>query len=162
MKRRFLDEGEKRAFILAKCKPSPFLYRLISSNNVGSSREGICIPCVNWKRRVEIGGLKRTKQPFLQLDQLICYLMQPGIHVEPDQRCMVRLIAGARQPDNPYRCVFPVPVATILDAVKENTYHACVFAWWEYNGRTEFFSSGHEARRVRSVVKSLLDDGQEL
>jgi hypothetical protein len=72
---------------------------------------------------------------------------------------MERLIEGARQEENPYRDLFPLPVQTILDATTDNTYRACVASWWEYNGRTEFFSSGHEARRVRSVVKSLGDSG---
>ena len=95
---------------------------------------------------------------MLQMDQLICFLMQPGVYMEPDHRCMERLIRAARQLDNPYRRVFPLPVQTILDAAKSNNFRACVDAWWEYNGHTEFFASGQEARRVRYLVKSGADD----
>ncbi len=30
-------------------------------------------------------------------------------------------------------------------------------AWWEYNGRTEFFASPFEARRVRCAIKAGCD-----
>jgi hypothetical protein len=163
MKRRFQSTEENRLFVLQKCKPSPFLYQLLSAPlREASRREPVCIPCVNWKRRVETGGLKRTKTPMLQLDQLLCFLMQPGTYMEPDQRCMERLIRGARQTDNPFRGIFPISASVILDTTKENTYHDCVRAWWEYNGRTEFFASGQEARRVRCVVKSLMENSEEL
>lgn len=155
-KRRFQCTEEIRSFVRKHCKISPFLYsRLVVVSHSPSARVGVCIPCVNWKRRVETNGLKRTKQPLLQLDQLILFLMQPGVFPEPDHRCMRRLVEGVRQADNPYKHLFPVPVQSILDMTKDNTYRACVAAWWEYNGRTEFFSSGQEARRVRSVVKAL-------
>lgn len=163
LKRRYQCHLENANFVRARCKSSPFLYRMLirptahadSSQQPqgGDTRQGVCIPCVNWKRRVETYGLKRTKQPMLQLDQLICYLMQPGVHSEPDHRCMERLIKAARQHDNPYRCVFPVPVQTILDNIEENNFYACVKSWWAYNGHSEFFASGQEARRVRNVVK---------
>ena len=89
---------------------------------------------------------------MLQLDQLICYLMRPGVYPEPDRRCIARLLAGARQPDNPFRFVFPVPVQTMLSTISSNTIAACLQAWWDYNGNTEFFSSGKEAKRVRSLL----------
>ena len=100
-------------------------------------------------------GSKYTprRQPVLQLDQLILFLLQPGFHQEPDHRCMERLITAARQADNPYRVVFPVQALTILDNARGNTLHACVVSWWVYNGRTEFFASGYEARMVRCALK---------
>jgi hypothetical protein len=154
LKRRYQSPRETSRFIRECCKPSPFLYAPLSNLECSPPRQGICIPCVNWKRRVETIGLRRTRQPKLQMDQLICYLLQPGAHAEPDHRCMERLIQAARQPGNPYRALFPVPVQTILDAVQENTFHACVVAWWAYNGNTEFFASGQEARRVRCALKA--------
>ena len=166
LKRRYQCHVENAAFARKRCKPSPFLFVHLTSapenvsNDEAEDRQGVCIPCVNWKRRVETCGLKRTKQPMLQLDQLICYLMQPGVHPEPDHRCMQRLIKAARQPDNPYRSVFPVPVQTILNATKDDTFIACIKAWWEYNGHTEFFASGHEARRIRSVAKRGCDQDE--
>ena len=159
MKRRFQKTEELSSFIRARCKPSPFLYQhllLCKSHNPSSDGQTstICIPCVNWKRRVETCGLKRTRQPMLQLDQLICFLMRPGPFTEPDHRCMERLIAAGRQEANPYRSIFPGPVQSILDAVQANNFQACVASWWTYNDRTEFFASGQEARRVRNALKT--------
>lgn len=164
MKRRLQDRGELARFVVERCKPSPFLYQRLSKPDslafmLGRGQLYVCIPCVNWKRRVETKSLRRTRQPRLQLDQLIYFVMQPGVHPEPDHRCMERLVLGARQDSNPFGLVFPLPVRTILSNVKENTYTACVAAWWDYNGRTEFFSSGQESRRARSVSKRLEDAG---
>lgn len=163
VKRRFIDLASNRDFIRARCKASPFLYRhllcpeqVLADSSVGSGSGvcvRICIPCVNWKRRVETIGLKRSREPMLQLDQLVYYLLQPGRYLEPDQRCMDRLLEAARDKTNPYRAIFPAPVQAVLDLTKANTYQACVMAWWEYNGRTEFFASGQEAKRVRNVMK---------
>lgn len=173
LKRRFQRPRDLAEFVSKHCKPTPFLYPFLcgasllhegeaSMSKASPKRKGslwgVCIPCVNWKRRVETFGLKRVKQPMLQLDQLICFLMQPGQHMEPDFRCMERLVQAARQQQNPFKGVFPCPVQSILDIVKKDTFQACVIAWWEYNGRTEFFSSGHEARRVRCAVKAAEDE----
>lgn len=170
LKRRFQRPKDVGEFVHKFCKPTPFLYPFLSAMSVGGSDAllqvpprrrgslwGICIPCVNWKRRVETSGLKRVKQPMLQLDQLICFLMQPGQHMEPDYRCMERLLQAARQSQNPFKGLFPSPVQSILERVEKDTFQCCVLAWWEYNGRTEFFSSGQEARRVRCAVKAVED-----
>jgi hypothetical protein len=156
MKRRFQKAEELSAFIRARCKPSPFLYQrlLLGPSEHEDPVVTICIPCVNWKRRVETCGLRRTRQPMLQLDQLICFLMRPGPFTEPDHRCMERLVVAGRDEANPYRGIFPAPVRSILDAVRDNTFRACVASWWTYNDRTEFFASGQEARRVRNALKT--------
>lgn len=52
------------------------------------------------------------------------------------------------------RAFFPLPVQTIVGMTKDDTYLACVAAWWQYNGRTEFFASTGEARRVRCALKA--------
>lgn len=96
---------------------------------------------------------------MLQLDQMILFLMQPGRHQEPDMRCMERLVKAVRQPCNPYRALFPAPVRWIVSRIKGDTYRDCVVAWWEYNGRTEFFASAQEARRVRCALKAEDDTG---
>lgn len=104
LKRRLFCVGEGLKFISERCKATPFVHaQLLDSLAGASGKRVLCIPCVNWKRRAERGTLKRTSSPMLQLDQLIVYLMQPGRHQEPDFRCMERLIAAVRQPDNPYR-----------------------------------------------------------
>jgi hypothetical protein len=155
VKRRYQRAAECAAFVRKRCKASPFLYSFLVAQT-GAEAIGVCIPCVNWKRRVETCGLRRMRLPMLQLDQLICFLLRPGQHMEPDRRCMGRLVLAARDPGNPYRCVFPAPVKAILERVEADTFVACVAAWWEYNGRTEFFASGQEARRVRGAVKAVV------
>ena len=141
--------------MLDRCKPSPFLYSLLQERlPCKTKKQALCIPCVNWKRRVQQGRLKRTTVPMLQLDQMILFLLQPGKHHEPDLRCMERLVSAVRQEDNPYRAIFPLPVQTITRAIQGDTYLHCVAAWWEYNGRSNFFASAQEARRVRCALKA--------
>jgi hypothetical protein len=164
LKRRFQCPKDIQAFISRRCKPTTFLYARLTGDHpcTTAKRQGLCIPCVNWKRRVGSGaGLKRTKRPMLQFDQLVMYLLQPGRHQEPDHRCMERLVKAIRQGGNPFACVLPLPVRTIVTLIKGDTYLHCVMAWWEYNGRTEFFASAQEARRVRGAVKLLQAEDEE-
>lgn len=155
LKRRLFNAAQGRKFILQRCKETPFLYSVLTQPGTESpEKQYLCIPCVNWKRRAEHGRLKRTRQPMLQLDQMILFLMQPGRFQEPDHRCMERLVVAVRQPDNLYRWIFPAPVQRIIQDISGDTYQHCVAAWWLYNGRTEFFSSPQEAKRVRSAVKA--------
>ena len=157
LKRRFQCPKDIQAFVVGRCKTTPFLHAHLANQARPSSpakRQGLCIPCVNWKRRVGSGaGLKRTRRPMLQIDQLILYLLQPGKHQEPDHRCMERLVKAIRQDTNPFARVLPTPVQSIVARIRNDTYLDCVMAWWEYNGKTEFFASAQEARRVRCAVK---------
>lgn len=155
LKRRLFNAEQGRRFVVQRCKQTPFLYPLLADRDASPrGKQYLCIPCVNWKRRAEHGRLKRTKQPMLQLDQLLMFLMQPGRFQEPDHRCMGRLVMALRQTDNLYRWLFPSPVQRIIRDISGNTYQHCVAAWWLYNGKTEFFSSPQEAKRVRSAVKA--------
>lgn len=160
LKRRLFNAAQGRRFVLNCCKDTPFLYPVLASHSVPrgrdetSQKQYLCIPCVNWKRRAEYGRLKRTRQPMLQLDQMILFLLQPGRFQEPDHRCMGRLVVAVRQPDNLYRGIFPAPVQHIVQRISGDTFQHCVAAWWVYNGKTEFFSSAQEAKRVRSAVKA--------
>ena len=106
LKRRLLCPVEGRKLLEERCKPTPFLYAHLMQYLCTAGRDQklhLCIPCVNWKRRVCQGSLKRVAQPMLQLDQMILFLMQPGKHQEPDLRCMERLVKAVRQVDNPFR-----------------------------------------------------------
>ena len=68
---------------------------------------------------------------------------------------MERLVRAIRQPDNPYSAtVFPTPVRWIASRIAGDSFRDCVMAWWEYNGRTEFFASAQEGRRVRCALKA--------
>ncbi len=156
MKRRMLNAKELASFVRNQCRPTPFVYRmLIAPECLGGTVFGVCIPCVNWKRRISVLPAKRRLQPMLQLDQLVYYLLRPGFFIEPDRRCIGRLLAGVRQPGNPFIRAFPLPAQTILSNLKDNTYDECVRAWWDYNGNTEFFGSGAEAKRVRSFLNCM-------
>lgn len=157
LKRRLFNSTQGRRFVQQRCKSTPFLYSVLTRAPAASDnpeKQYLCIPCVNWKRRAEHGRLKRTRQPMLQLDQMILFLMQPGRFQEPDHRCMERLVIAVRQPDNLYRFIFPFPVLRITRDITGNTYQHCVAAWWVYNGKSEFFSSPQEAKRVRSAIKA--------
>lgn len=158
MKRRVFNQVEGQSFVRKLCKPTPFLHTRLSSQSVLPGKHFMCIPCVNWKRRIAQGSRRRFGRPMLQLDQMILFLLQPGRHPEPDMRCMKRLVKAVRQPGNPYLPLFPAPVRWIVSRIRGNTYADCVVAWWEYNGRTEFFASAHEARRVRCALKGGHDD----
>jgi len=152
MKRRFQPREDVRKFVLAKCRPTPFAYLHIV-NGKAPGRGGLCIPCVNWKRRANGTGLRRCARPLLQLDQLMLFMLDPGGVPEPDQRCMDRLFRALRQADNPLRASFPLPVQTMLGSLGGNTYLHAVAAWWEYNDRTDFFQSAGQAKRVRLALK---------
>ncbi len=156
MKRRMQSREELAAFVLRRCWPTPFLYQLLSCPQPPGetdSRHELCIPCVNWKRRVvQARSVRRKRLPVLQMDQLIYYLLRPGVYPEPDRRCMGRLLVAARQSDNPFRFVFPLPVQTMLVNVRADTPAGCIEAWWGYNGSTEYFASGGEAKRVRALL----------
>jgi hypothetical protein len=155
LKRRLFCPVDGGRFVRERCKPSPFLHALLSQHELDVERKHyLCIPCVNWKRRVVQGSLRRTAKPMLQLDRMILFLMQPGRHQEPDMRCMERLVRAVRQPTNPYLSVFPAPARWIASKIAGDTYQHCVLAWWEYNGQTDFFASPQEARRVRCALKA--------
>lgn len=167
LKRRLFNADQGHRFVLQRCKETPFVYPVLTrppipSDGESSGKQYLCIPCVNWKRRAEHGRLKRTRQPMLQLDQMILFLLQPGRFQEPDHRCMERLVVAVRQPDNLYRGIFPAPVQRIIQDISGNTYQHCVAAWWVFNGKTEFFSSPQEAKRVRSAVKAGLVEEEEV
>jgi len=158
LKRRLFCPAEGYRFIRERCRTSPFLHACLSAREPSrhdQPPEYMCIPCVNWKRRVVQAAARGSSvKPLLQLDRMILFLLQPGRCQEPDLRCMERLVRAVRQPDNPYRSVFPGPVRTIVARIEGDTYQHCVAAWWEYNGRTEFFASAREARQVRCAVKA--------
>jgi hypothetical protein len=160
LKRRLFCPLEGQKFIREKCKPTPFLHAFLSNRKAepsGPVKDYLCIPCVNWKRRVVQGSLRRAGKPMLQLDRMILFLMQPGRHREPDMRCMERLVTAVRQVGNPYLAIFPHPARWIASRIDGDTYQHCVLAWWEYNGRTEFFQTAQEARRVRCALKAGLN-----
>ncbi len=158
-KRRYQDTSELHALIKEKCKATPFIYSSIM--NYKDPKSPICIPCVNWRRRVTKEGFKRSRRPLVQMDQLILYIMHPGANKELDQRCMGRLFEAIQQPDNPYRSCLPLPVVTILGGIQAITYNEVVKKWWEYNGCTEFFKSRNASKTVRAMLKAERDQAPD-
>lgn len=153
LRRRFQGLHDLRAFVRSKCRATPFAYTLLASVE-SKQRHPVCIPCINWKRRVcSQGGMKRCQIPCMQLDQLMLFMMQPGDSPEPDNRCMPRLFQALRDERNPYQQMIPLPVVWMLAHMKEDSYTHAVAAWWEYNRRTQFFRTAGEARRVRTAIK---------
>lgn len=163
LQKRLFNQDKFRKFVLEKCKETPFIYPILARDHdpvcpMRAGKQYLCIPCVNWRRRAESGRLRRHLKPMLQLDQMLLFLLQPGRFPEPDHRCMNRLVAAVRQPENMYRPFFPAPVVWMVDHIEENTYQHCVGAWWRYNHRTVFFASPQEAKRVRCAVKNGIVD----
>lgn len=149
-RRRYQDHSVLLAFLRDRCKPTSMVYTHLLSADETSQRMPLCIPCVNWKRRAQ------HKRSFLQLDQLMLALMQPGRVREPDQRCMGRLVEAVMFLGNPLRASFPLPVLGILSRLdpQDRSLAGISQAWWEYNHRTEFFRHAQTARLVRALVKA--------
>jgi hypothetical protein len=142
----------------------------------GEDRVLLCISCVNWQRRAcgqgkrPIGNNKPKKRQLLFIDQFALFMLRPGTTAFPDQRCVLRLVQALQTTRESADWVprlllglLPVPVQTMvlsidLTSLQSNmsegsVLHGMVQAWWEYNGRTPFFSHHLTAKLVRRVLK---------
>lgn len=153
-RRRYQLASQLKHMLQHKCTPTPFVQSLLLSTECSDDKEPLCVPCVNWKRRCWNGSLKRKAKPVLQIDQLIMFLLSPGSMQEPDQRCVQRLVLALKQPGNPLRKALPMQVETILGNMEGEDVHSAISAWWDYNGKCEFFANGDAARFVRSSIKA--------
>lgn len=161
--------GSLAAFVSLRCQPTPYAYQYFSGVR-GEQRVLLCISCVNWQRRA-CGHGKRTharpKKPLLFLDQFALFMLQPGTVVFPDQRCVLRLLQALKRDKEDNDRVpqlllglLPVPVQAMVSLLRhdqltlpEGVFNAVVWAWWEYNGQTRFFSHNLTAKLVRRVIK---------
>jgi len=84
---------------------------------------------------------------------MILYLIQPGRVHEPDLRCIERLLRALRSAGNRLRGAIPLPALTILDSLEKCDLPSITKAWWEYNGKTQFFRHAQTARLVRGLAK---------
>lgn len=152
-------------FVSARCQPTPHAFPYFSAVR-GEEKVLLCISCVNWQRRACGGGRKRqTKKPMLLIDQVAVFMLQPGIILFPDQRCVLRLLAAMREPGDDWvpKLLFglmPVPVQTMIGmmpsppcGVDESVHSVIVRVWWEYNGRTVFFAHHLTAKLIRKSLK---------
>jgi hypothetical protein len=147
--RRYKPSEELRAFVRARCVPTPVAYACIDEADGLPEESLVCIPCINWKRRASGRGQKQ----YLQVDQLVAYILQPGRMDLPEQRCVGRLLAALADPANPLGPRFPLPVQAIVARLETHDVPSIVRAWWELNGRTLFFRHPQTARLVRSLQK---------
>lgn len=96
------------------------------------------------------------------MDQVTLFMMEPGTVPFPDQRCVLRLVMSLRTPGTDWvprllLGLMPVPVQTMISMLPEkvegSVLTALVRVWWEYNGRTVFFSHHLTAKLVRKMIK---------
>lgn len=178
-------------FVKDWCKPTPFLYPVLS-NLSGSERMNLCIPCINWYRRCSQGMRKRSggQKQLLRVDQLILYLIEPGSVLKPDQRCLWRLLRTLKGSEQegirlPWMDVVPLPVQIMLTNVDANrilsfdqqvdrsipellrrstsqghiVFDELLKVWWEYHGKTRFFTHQGTAKLMRKWVKDYVESG---
>ena len=56
--------------LVERVKPTPFVHAWLSARPLADqeAREPLCVPCVNWRRRVcTPGGLRKLGKPYLQV-----------------------------------------------------------------------------------------------
>ena len=153
--RRYKPSQDLQEFVRARCVPTPLAYACITEADGLREESPVCIPCINWKRRAGVRGQKQ----YLQVDQLIAYILQPGRMDELDQRCVGRLIDALADPSNPLAPSLPLPVSAIVKRLDAHDLPSIVRAWWELNGRTRFFRHAQTARLVRTLQKQ--DESEE-
>ena len=144
----------------------------------GETRVLLCVSCVNWQRRA---SYKKRKEPvkgrrgigsFMLLpDQLALFMLQPGSVPFPDKRCAMRLLVALKEPGDDWvpNLIFslmPLPVQTMIGMMEsppcrqeKDVMVVVLRTWWEYNGRTVFFSNRLTAKLVRKVVR---DDNKDV
>ena len=67
--RRYQPIDKMQALLQTRCIMTPLVYQALLAFPASSQREPLCIPCVNWKRRLESGTSKR-KKVYLQVGYL--------------------------------------------------------------------------------------------
>ena len=168
---RMRDPRELQALVRHRCVPTPFLYAHVAHTPIPDEvgLVPVCLPCIHWTRRCKLyqhkraharggaGGAKPSAAPrqHMLVDSIIASVLQPGLAKNADPRCMHRLAACMASDDYLYGWVVPAPVRAILRAMRgRSEQHAAALAWWEYNGRTEFFPNSRVARAVRQALHS--------
>ena len=171
-------------FVSLRCQPTPHAFQYFSAvrgeqrvmlciscvnwqrRAMGQGRRGKSSSPPNARPgRTNRGASKR---PYLLLDQFSLFMLRPGTVVFPDQRCVLRLVRAVRRDDGDWvprllLSLLPVPVqamvlrldvASLSPVPDGSVLNAMVAAWWEYNGRTAFFSHHLTAKLVRRVLKA--------
>jgi hypothetical protein len=156
-----------REFVVDFCRPTAFLYQVFA-NLRGERRIPLCIACVNWQRRCSKGQRKRCngRKPMLLMDHFVMFMMEPGKTIVPDQRCGLRLVKALLADLDSSEggvvsgplALMPIQVQVMVsrlprDICGETLLPQLVKAWWEYNGKSVFFSHHLTAKLVRKMIK---------
>lgn len=158
-----------RTFIRDDCQPTCFVYPWLLNIE---TEPYLCMACVNWQRRCSIRGKKHlrkvsrqrqgatfefTPKPFLQMDQIILFLLNPGKFYLPDQRCLPKLLNSLCEEGNPMQHIAPPNVIGIAKTVEKHTLLGMVKAWWHWNKNTHFMLYSSTARMIRGMVNGRHD-----
>lgn len=151
-------------FVRARCRPTPHAYQYFSVVR-GEQNVLLCVSCVNWQRRACSADRKKQAAPLLFMDHVALFMQQPGTIPFPDQRCVLRLLTALRAPENDWvprllLSLMPVPVQTMIYMMpsppcpcERDVLTTIVRTWWDYNGRTVFYSHHLTAKLVRKMVR---------
>jgi hypothetical protein len=104
---------------------------------------------------------------MLLLDHFVAFMLEPGKTLVPDQRCGLRLVKallaeldsrGAGDRVGSVLAMMPVQVQVMVsslprDICGDTLLPQLVKAWWEFNGRSVFFSHHLTAKLVRKMIK---------
>ena len=147
-----------------RCVPTGFHMRAVlalPSENVGA---GLCSLCVHWRRRTQqLRAGHRNLTPF---DHVLRLAIAPGTAPALDKRNWHKLLTRLLAPDNMFADLMPSPARSILTAMLQADPGAdhgrtLALAWYEQNGRPQFFSSSKIAQAVRRHVRSAAAVGAE-
>ena len=160
--RRFVERTRLQTFTAAHFHASPFMYSKIADSRIREF-EPLCTSCSCMMRRAEKSGPRAVRERNgLPIDRFLTYLVNPGEVQLVDCRCLTRIreslsvdVLGAAWEH------LPGMVAPLVTAVRERlragddrpTQTLMVEAWWNYNGRPEYFSRSSAARVVRRWLK---------
>ena len=103
---------------------------------------------------------------MLLMDHFVAFMLEPGKTIVPDQRCALRLVkallAELDHSEEPRESraleLMPVQVQVMVSRLPRNVtgdtlLPQLVKAWWEFNGKTVFFSHNLTAKLVRKMIK---------
>ena len=68
-RRRYQDSSSLREMVLERVRPTPWVQAWLSVRPLEdqAAREPLCVPCVNWRRRLLKGTFKKIGRPYLQV-----------------------------------------------------------------------------------------------
>lgn len=124
----------------------------------------LCKNCSLFLKRTAIAAKKKKFRicNILPMDQNICFILEPGSVPRPDIRNLRRMfhIAEYAKQNNTENFYFSLPF--VKDMVEhmlinyangQNEMDSIAQAWWQLNGKCDFFSNKDTARFIRNYIK---------